>query len=76
MRSEPRPSCPTTLDVDGVRYLTPSGAARAVSGTNVNGWRFWLVDPKSKRSLHDLWLEYVDQRDVDVEDDDPPDDED
>ena len=65
-----------TLDVDGVRYLTPSGAARAVSGTNVNGWRFWLVDPKSKRSLHDLWLEYVDQRDVDVEDDDPPDDED
>ena len=65
-----------TLDVDGIRYLTPSGAARAVSGTNRNGWRFWLVDPKSKRSLHDLWREYVDQRDVDVEDDDPPDDED
>ena len=65
------------LDVDGVRYSTPSGASRAVSGTSENGWGFWLVDPKSKRSLHDLWREYVDQRDVDVEDDeDAPDDED
>jgi uncharacterized protein DUF262/uncharacterized protein DUF1524/RAMA domain-containing protein len=65
-----------TLDVDGVRYFTPTGAARAVCGTNVNGWRFWLVDPRSKWSLHDLWREYVDQRDVDVEDDDAPDGED
>lgn len=62
------------LDVDGVRYTTPSGASRAVSGTNENGWWFWLIDPKSRRSLHDLWREYVDQRDVDVEDDDAPDD--
>jgi hypothetical protein len=64
------------LDVDGICYSTPSGASRAVSGTSENGWRFWLVDPKSKRSLSDLWREYVDQRDVDVEDDDSPDDED
>ncbi|MGD0246551.1 MAG: hypothetical protein ABSB59_40335 [Streptosporangiaceae bacterium] len=64
------------LDLGGVRYFTPSGAARAVSGTRVNGWRFWLVDLKSRRSLHDLWREYVDQRDVDVEEDDAPDDED
>jgi hypothetical protein len=64
------------LDVDGSRYSTPSGASRAVSGTNENGWWFWLVDPKSKRSLTDLWREYVDQRDVDAEDDDSPDDED
>jgi uncharacterized protein DUF262/uncharacterized protein DUF1524/RAMA domain-containing protein len=64
------------LDVDGVRYSTPTGASRIVSGTSENGWRFWLTDPKSKRSLHDLWREYVDQRDVDVEeDDDTPDDE-
>ena len=62
------------LDVDGVRYSTPSGASRAVSGTSENGWWFWLTDPKTKRSLHDLWREYVDQRDVDVEDDDTPDD--
>ena len=64
------------LDVDGIRYSSPSGASRAVSGTSENGWRFWLVDPRSKRSLSDLWREYVDQRDVDVEDDDSPDDED
>lgn len=61
------------IDVDGHRYSTPSGASRAVSGTNENGWWFWLTDPRSKRSLHDLWCEYVDQRDVDVEDDDLPD---
>ncbi|MGB6584063.1 MAG: DUF262 domain-containing protein, partial [Streptosporangiaceae bacterium] len=64
------------LDVDGIRYSTPSGASRAVSGTSENGWPFWLVDPKSKRSLNDIWREYIDQRDVDVEDDDSPDDED
>lgn len=27
--------------VNGKRYGTPSDAARAVTGTNVNGWRFW-----------------------------------
>ncbi len=56
------------LDVDGVRHATPSGAARAVSGTSQNGWRFWLLEPKSTHSLHDLWREYVDQRDVDADD--------
>ena len=64
------------LDVDGTRYSSPSGALRAVSGTSGNGWWFWLVDPISKRSLTDLLGEYVDQRDVDAEDDDSPDDED
>jgi hypothetical protein len=63
------------LDVDGVRYSSPSGAARAVSGTNVNGWWFWLLEPKSTRSLRDLWRHYVDQRDVDAEDDAADDDE-
>ena len=62
------------LDVDGVRCSTPSGASYAVSGTSENGWWFWLVDPKCKRSLHDIWREYVDERDVDVEDEDTPDD--
>lgn len=58
------------IDVDGMRHLTPSGAAKAVSGTTVNGWWFWLVDPISRRSLRDVWKEYVDQRDVDADDDD------
>ncbi|MGH6967946.1 MAG: DUF2924 domain-containing protein [Stellaceae bacterium] len=26
---------------DGKRFATPSDAARAVTRTNVNGWRFW-----------------------------------
>jgi Restriction Enzyme Adenine Methylase Associated len=64
------------LDVDGIRYSSPSGASRAVSGTSENGWWFWLLDPESKRSLTHLWREYVDRRDVDAEDDDSPDDED
>jgi hypothetical protein len=64
------------LDVDAVRYSTPSGASRAVTGTRRNGLRFWLVDPNSKRSLNDLWREYADQHDVDLEDNNPLDDED
>ena len=40
----------------------------------MNGSKFWLIDPMGKRSLRDLWQEYVDQRDVDVDDDDTPDD--
>ena len=46
-----------------------------MSGTNVNGWWFWLLEPKSTRSLRDLWRHYVDQRDVDAEDDATDDDE-
>jgi hypothetical protein len=63
------------LDVDGIRYESPSGAARGVSGQVINGWGFWLVDPKSKRSLRDLWREYVDASHVDTEDEDLADDE-
>jgi hypothetical protein len=59
------------LDVDGVRHATPSGAARVVSGHSENGWAFWLVDPQSRRSLMGLWRDYVDQRDVDADEDDP-----
>lgn len=58
------------LDVDGVRHATPSGAARAVSGHSENGWAFWLVDPQSRRSLMALWREYVEERDVDADEDD------
>ncbi|HEX7742343.1 MAG TPA: DUF4357 domain-containing protein [Sphingobium sp.] len=28
---------------DGIERSSPSDAARAVTGTNVNGWRFWHV---------------------------------
>jgi hypothetical protein len=57
-----------TLDVGGTAYATPSGAAHAVTRTSQNGWSFWLVDTRSKRSLNDLWREYVDTRAVDADD--------
>jgi hypothetical protein len=55
------------LEVRGVRYATPSGAAKATTGGSVNGWTFWLLDLKTKRTLKDLVQEYVDQRGVDAD---------
>ena len=58
-----------SLDVGGVPYKTPSGAARVVSGTSENGWWFWLLDPKTKVSLGDAWNQYVDLQEVDADSD-------
>ncbi len=55
------------LEVNGVRHATPSGAAKAATGGSVNGLTFWLLDPKTKRSLKDLVEEYVDQRGIDAD---------
>jgi len=55
------------LDVDGKVYDWPSGAARAITGKNVNGWWFFLVDPDSTRSLSSLLPEYADQTSADIE---------
>jgi hypothetical protein len=56
-----------TLDVNGEIKKSPSGAARLVTKTPVNGWAFWLVDLKAKRSLKDLVQEYLEQRDMDFD---------
>ncbi|MGW3890454.1 GmrSD restriction endonuclease domain-containing protein [Micromonospora chokoriensis] len=64
------------LDVDGVRHATPSGAARHLSGTSLNGWRFWLVEPRTGRCLSDLWYEYLHRGDVNIDDDNVPDEDD
>ncbi len=62
------------LDVNDVRRATPSGAARVLTKTQVNGWSFWLVDLKSKRSLKDVMQEYVEQwgvqADIGIDDED------
>lgn len=55
------------VDVDGEVFDTPSGAARSISGKNQNGWWFFLLDPVSRRSLSDLFQEYVDQTSTDVD---------
>lgn len=58
-----------SIDVDGARFTSPSGAARAVSGNAENGWAFWLVDPVTRRSLFDVYRQYREQRDPGVADD-------
>ena len=55
------------VDVDGEVFDTPSGAARSISGKSENGWWFFLLDPSSRRSLSDLFQEYVDQTSADVD---------
>jgi hypothetical protein len=52
-----------SLDVDGKRHSSPSGAAVAVSGHSENGWKFWLIDPTTRRSLFDVWQDYVEDDD-------------
>ena len=39
------------LDQSGKAQLSPSGAAHSVTGTNVNGWRFW----EAKRPSDSIW---------------------
>jgi hypothetical protein len=60
------------LDVDGESFDSPSGAARSITGSQMNGWWFFLLDPKSKRSLRDLHRDYVDQLSDEIEDEDLP----
>lgn len=61
------------LDVGGTTYPTPSAAAAVIRGTATSGWWFFLVDQASKRSLRDVWRDYVDALAVDVEEDDADD---
>ena len=55
------------IDVDGEVFDTPSGAARSIAGKSVNGWWFFVLSPTSRRSLSDLFQEYVDQTSADVD---------
>ena len=55
------------LEVAGVVYGSPSGAAKAATGRIVNGWWFWLVDHDRRLSLNDVWNEFQAQTDSVVE---------
>lgn len=44
------------IDADGVARTSPSEAASAISGTNVNGWRFWFAKRPSDSEWHRLDL--------------------
>jgi hypothetical protein len=54
------------LDVAGGVHLTPSEAAKAVTGQQTNGWWFFLIDKQAKRSLRDARREYLESFAEDV----------
>ena len=65
------------IDVDGRLFDTPSGAGYHVRGKATNGWSFWLIDPKTKKSLASVRREYVERLSLEsnvVEDEDDNDD--
>ena len=49
------------IDVDGMVFDTPSGAARHITGKSENGWWFFILSPTNRKSLSDLLQEYLDQ---------------
>ena len=52
-----------TITVDDVVYDSPSGAARAVIGYAVNGWRFWLADtPSGLLRLDDIRQQQLEEQ--------------
>ena len=57
------------IDVDGTVFARPSSAAAAITGKPTNGKSFFLVDQASRRSLRDVWREYVDSLADEVEED-------
>jgi len=72
------------LEVDGTVFQTPSGAAKAIVGHDINGWRFFVIDPLSRKRLSEVMQDYIEQTsaapedvddDADDEDDDNEDDE-
>jgi hypothetical protein len=62
------------IDVDGTAFARPSAAAAAIAGRRLNGKWFFLVDQASRRSLRDVWRDYVDSLTDDVLEDEPEDD--
>jgi hypothetical protein len=62
------------IDVDGTIFDSPSAAASALRGFPANGQRYLLVDAASKRSLKDVWTDYIESLDDDLEEDEGADD--
>jgi len=61
------------IEVDGIPYLTPFNAASAIVGKRTNGWWFFLTDQAAKRSLRNVRRDYIEEMDVDAEDDEADD---
>jgi hypothetical protein len=65
------------IDIQGVLYSRPSEAAKSVTKRPTNGWWYFLVDQKTRRSLRDVRRDYLESFAVDLEadEDDDGDDE-
>jgi len=57
------------IDIDGTIYSSPSETAKAVVGSAMNGWWFFLVAEKPKRSLRDVRVEYLQSIAADADED-------
>jgi hypothetical protein len=64
------------LEVDGVAFSWPTQAASFIVGKPANGWRFFLVDQESKKSLRDIRQDYISSLAADAEYDEMEDDSD
>jgi Protein of unknown function DUF262/Protein of unknown function (DUF1524)/Restriction Enzyme Adenine Methylase Associated len=62
------------VDVDGSTFATPAGAAASMTGKPTHGMSFFLVDQASRRTLKDVWRDYIEGLAVDVEEDEAEDD--
>jgi hypothetical protein len=62
------------IEIDGKQFSRPSEAAAVITGHSTNGWWFFLVQQSPRRSLKDVWRDYVDNLAVDAADEETDDD--
>lgn len=58
------------IEWNGQFFNNPSLAAKAMTGSSVNGWYFFLVDPKKKKHLNRVRIDYLEAIAADPEPDD------
>jgi hypothetical protein len=56
------------LAIGELIFASPSAAGEYLRKSRTNGWRFWLVDKDSMRSLADVRAEYREALSIDVDD--------
>ena len=61
------------IEVDGQEFSRPSQAAGAITGHSTDGWWFFLVQHSPRRSLRDVWRDYVENLAVDAADEEAED---
>lgn len=59
-----------TIDLAGTVFATLSAAAVSLTGSSVNGWKFFTTEPGGNRTLHDVWRAYGEQLDQDADEPD------